>query len=921
MMALQNYNGNFYNLVNDLIDGKADGKFNPSANSSYEINSDNFNGSVFQGLEDLRDQFWEKLIDYMHNENSNNNLSHYGIRESDFAELKNNKQTVFEFINNNADLVDDFLNNYIKSGDEHWNESLKKLVDFFRNYIDPNSNRETDLIEYDENGKVTDSHGKISNGSADGKFNFRIDDIVSGDAGNYFGTDNLKADASLDYKSAYNYDVEPNNGKIDANKTWVRPWFNIDGDTYKTVRKGDKILRVLNSKKNLQFTRYKENEQDYIEEKLKTSNKKNEEILSKYLRLIMPMYERIVEVEDLDRNFWVIAQVIGGISAYLFDDNSPIATMFSGILDEIVQLWENVAYLWVAMGLISQNPYYTDIKTLFIPTYNTDLMPYIKFDNFAVDNVENETTLTKILETCWEKLQSLKSQYNKSNLVIVPEIRCRNYYKNYYARVLYPGLIVYNRNFNSIQYYPFQINGQTASNGWVDIDLTDENDAVSINSMAMTEDENYYYFLDGLYNSEVKAKEIYKILIRTIPTIDVSINNFHEIILNNLNLDFIDVCSKLSGGNNNIIRNLQLKSTVLLNHENSKIIQLENTVYSMSLSNDKKEINEGYYQGELCSWIEEKEPKIDWSAEAQQISFNPQDYNSNISNINSFNSYLSSNEAANQWRSLVYNKSQTDLQKVGEGKLYFAHSNFFNSNNQSVFEAITFLSFAQIDMDNELKIYSFKIQADNSSKNMSEIRHPFVSASFNSEEGKESTSKLYQINYENAAINLGNPALYFDISVNNFKFQNENGNVELQNSDSLIDDCAVCGNLLYGSMRIQNNNGVPELGDFIIYCLDRACLGFSDSTDSCPYYYKCTINTVATESSAGIINCTLDFNDKSSTFNNSNSGYGTKKWVSNWNSSKNLNYSLGGQLSASSSFTQNLEDSLSIDKTIYKSMI
>jgi len=38
----------------------------------------------------------------------------------------------------------------------------------------------------------------------------------------------------------------------------------------------------------------------------------------------MPKNTRRVEIEDLNRNFWVIAQVITAIGTYLFDPNGPI---------------------------------------------------------------------------------------------------------------------------------------------------------------------------------------------------------------------------------------------------------------------------------------------------------------------------------------------------------------------------------------------------------------------------------------------------------------------------------------------------------------------------------------------------------------------------------------------------------------------
>ena len=49
----------------------------------------------------------------------------------------------------------------------------------------------------------------------------------------------------------------------------------------------------------------------------------------------MPEYQRVVEVEDLDRNFWVIGQVLTGICAYLFEVDSPLKDLLRGMLDEV----------------------------------------------------------------------------------------------------------------------------------------------------------------------------------------------------------------------------------------------------------------------------------------------------------------------------------------------------------------------------------------------------------------------------------------------------------------------------------------------------------------------------------------------------------------------------------------------------------
>ena len=73
---------------------------------------------------------------------------------------------------------------------------------------------------------------------------------------------------------------------------------------------------------------------------------------NKYLRLLMPKYLRRVEVEDLNRNFWVISQVIGLISDYLLNPNSPLNTIINGILKEITQIWDNIYQIWKAIKRI-----------------------------------------------------------------------------------------------------------------------------------------------------------------------------------------------------------------------------------------------------------------------------------------------------------------------------------------------------------------------------------------------------------------------------------------------------------------------------------------------------------------------------------------------------------------------------------------
>jgi len=80
----------------------------------------------------------------------------------------------------------------------------------------------------------------------------------------------------------------------------------------------------------------------------------------------MPQYGRRVEVEDLNRNFWVITQTIAAISAYLFSEDSPLPKMLEGLLRETTEIWENIIYLWTGIAAISQNVE-SGVQTVVLP--------------------------------------------------------------------------------------------------------------------------------------------------------------------------------------------------------------------------------------------------------------------------------------------------------------------------------------------------------------------------------------------------------------------------------------------------------------------------------------------------------------------------------------------------------------------------
>lgn len=125
------------------------------------------------------------------------------------------------------------------------------------------------------------------------------------------------------YKSP-NRDAGNSFGKS-GNEEWVKPNINKKGKTYADVRSDD-LREVLKNNENLDFT---------------------EENISEYFtRLLMPQYKRRVEVEDLNRNFWVIGQAIQALSDFAFGDGSPLDMTIKSLISELVGVWDNVYRIW-----------------------------------------------------------------------------------------------------------------------------------------------------------------------------------------------------------------------------------------------------------------------------------------------------------------------------------------------------------------------------------------------------------------------------------------------------------------------------------------------------------------------------------------------------------------------------------------------
>lgn len=359
-------------------------------------------------------EFWQKLLALLKSEETPIHWADSDKGGPDDIQDEDIR-TLFGFIMQEADLQDvtvpgpdpepvcsvlytrikELINN---SNDSFWNESLYKLIEFFVNNIVNTENKT--LIPLDgEEHSIT------------------VDTLKNADAGNNFPEDRGETEQ------------------------WVIPWWNVDNQNYDEVRKHDEVLDILVNCKKMQYTN-----RPYFE---------RDSYVKKWIRLLMPQYGRRVEVEDLDRNFWVIAQTIAAISAYLFDEDSPLPKMFEGLLRETTEIWENIIYLWTEVAAISQDGD-DEIQVITLPLQtrtNEHGRQYDYFDtdisadwySYAPDD-KGYVIINRgehFDEEVEKRLDYLTEQYNGEDLCVLPYIRLNNYKRNYYAGEWYPGIYLY----------------------------------------------------------------------------------------------------------------------------------------------------------------------------------------------------------------------------------------------------------------------------------------------------------------------------------------------------------------------------------------------------------------------------------------------------------------------------------------------
>lgn len=448
-----------------------------------QLSVNDFNGDTLSGLEADTDNFWRNLLFFMRNEDGE--IGHTPILESDFP---SNFQSVYKYIADNCDLNGGLILQKLKQ------EFLTHGID-----ITTDSGLEDDSKKYFWNESLSRALA-IFLGYFDPDFDsenvsgpISADDIRDADAGNSF------------------------NGA-----PWVKPEKNIDNEKYQEVRGADRIKSVLNNEDQLQFTRRKS---------------------SKWIRLLMPKYLRKVEVEDLNRNFWVISSVLGAVCNFLFDDTAPFKDLFKSIISELVQLWENILYIWATLAVVTQKKKITNVHVEVVPISNDIWQSYIKFDNFKDlgSNYESKQGLIGIASY----VRYIIDQYTESNVCIVPVVRDMNYKHNYYAIEHYPGFIFFDRNKNKLSYLPLlQIDGAKQ------VEVNARKGATTIYKNitgALYEKELKYSYIFPISVLDNDYDDPYYLLLRTIPEIDVTYDEEKGLVINSFVINVHDVSKKIYG--------------------------------------------------------------------------------------------------------------------------------------------------------------------------------------------------------------------------------------------------------------------------------------------------------------------------------------------------------------------------------------
>ena len=354
----------------------------------------------------------------------------------------------------------------------------------------------------------------------------------------------------------------------------VMPWRNINGKSYVETRGSDIAAQAITNSnpsnpkidgKNLQYTR---------------------EAAGTYLRLIMPKYTRRVEIEDLNRDFWVIGQSITYLSRWLFEDieGNP-KDIFSKILNELLQLWENMIYLWGGAAILcnkkKEKKIITKTKVIYLPA-PVKLFTERKFDNFTR------------ADEGWDAVNFLRYKYTDCNLVIVPFYRKNNYYRNYFSEYRIHNIYIW--DVNKETFYSVETG--------IDINLPENSNAKDrIYFMHEDSDEQitygYPYSLLEHYQEEEQHK--YYGMISVKPEIAAHYDT-DRVVIDKFIIRLYDAVAETIDGSRNYIG--QINKTITFNSsENSYDIEDNSSWTNLSINDEEPTVKRATFKGYMGEMI------------------------------------------------------------------------------------------------------------------------------------------------------------------------------------------------------------------------------------------------------------------------------------------------------------------------------
>ena len=339
--------------------------------------------------------FWKDLIERIQEQQGENGVvdgtTHpYPVRKND---LPDDENSLLKIIIDCCDLKSDDLN------DIELSKLYKMLrgdggedVDFWNESVQQLVDKIKDLEEEEENPVILPIDGGIKD--------IRLNDLKMADAGN-------------------NY--------LDPSANCVEPFINVNEKTYDKVRNTDQVKDTVKNLSKMDFTN---NHTDWI-------------------TLLMPRYGRTVQIEDLNRNFWVINEALSGLMNWFYGA-SPVNEILKRLIDETTQLWENMLYLWLQVALMNQKKS-EQIQVLVEPArlYKNEFLT--KYDNIPTIKCEVEDNNFTIVSNLplnyeYEYFKHFQEEYSDSVVGILPIYRINNYRSNYYCGELYQKFLIFDNN-------------------------------------------------------------------------------------------------------------------------------------------------------------------------------------------------------------------------------------------------------------------------------------------------------------------------------------------------------------------------------------------------------------------------------------------------------------------------------------------